>query len=210
MRQSERTLELGRGNHLDVHDRFQNCRLGLLERIPDRSNGSDHESHLGRINRVEPSVLEHVSDTGDGRSTKRSLLTSLFETLFQKNKKDQSLTNGLLEKSHRAHTNLFDSRDEAVRDRTRDNPRLELDVFAGLRVNLHRLNVTLHLGVLSGSSRLLLMDVLKVGPLGNRLPERYSGFTGRALDVVLSLQSLDVDLEVEFSHSGNNRLQLGY
>lgn len=107
-------------------------------------------------------------------------------------------------------THLLDSRDETSWDGTSDDPALELDVDPlVLRVNLHRLNVPLDLCKLSTSTRLLLVREVEFGSLGDRFPEGDSGTTGRAFDVVLSAESLDVDFEVELSHAGDDGLSTG-
>lgn len=82
----------------------------------------------------------------------------------------------------------------------------ERDVLAGLLVHLHRLDPADDATELARATRLLLVRVAEVGPLGNRLAEGDAGLPGRALDAVLPAHALDVDLEVEFTHSGNDGL----
>jgi hypothetical protein len=82
----KRTLELGRSDDLDGHDRLEDDGLGLVEYLSDGLNGGGDESKLRRINCVESSVLEDVSDAGDGRAVEGSLLEGDSETLQTKNK----------------------------------------------------------------------------------------------------------------------------
>lgn len=107
----------------------------------------------------------------------------------------------------RDRTHLLDRGDVSGRNRSSHDPRLEGDVGTELSIELHRLDESLNLSVLSGSSSLLLVRVLELGGLGDRLPESDSRLSGLALDSVLSLQSFDVDLEVELSHSGDDGLR---
>lgn len=53
------------------------------------------------------------------------------------------------------------------------------------------------------------MREVELGSLGDRFPEGDSGTTSRAFDVVLSAESLDVDLEMELSHAGYDGLGIG-
>lgn len=106
-----------------------------------------------------------------------------------------------------SEANLLNRGDVGSRDRSGHDPRLKDDVGLELGVPRHRLDEALDFSELSGSSRLLLMGVLELGGLGDGFPECDSRLSGLALYSVLSLESLDVDLEVELSHSGDDGLQ---
>ena len=74
----------------------------------------------------------------------------------------------------------------------------ELNVLTGSRICLHRLDETDDPRILARAAILLVVRVEEVRPLGDRLAEGYTRFARDAVDVVLTLHSLDIDLEVEF------------
>lgn len=101
---------------------------------------------------------------------------------------------------------LFDGGDELERYVPSDNTVIKRCIFPCILIHLHRLNNTLDTAVLTGSSGLLLVNVVELGCLGDGLTEGNSGFAGDARDVVLPFHPFDVDVEVELSHAGDDCL----
>lgn len=103
-------------------------------------------------------------------------------------------------------TYLFNGRNVLRRDVTSNNPVLKRGILARVRVDLHRLQVSLNLTKLSGSTTLLLVHIVESAGAGDCLSEGDSWFTSDTADVVLSLHSLDVDIQMQFSHSRDDGL----
>ncbi len=77
---------------------------------------------------------------------------------------------------------------------------LEVAVF-------QRLHVAGDTAVLPGTTGLLLVGVVELGPLADRLAIGHLRRAGLHLGVVLAPHALHVDLQVEFSHAGNDGLR---
>lgn len=103
---------------------------------------------------------------------------------------------------------LFDSRDVLRGNVTTDNSVLERSVFVGVGIHLHRLDLSLDSTVLTRSTRLLLVRVLELGALGDGLSEGDSGFTGDTRHTILSLHSLNIDVEMQFTHARDDSLRV--
>lgn len=86
------------------------------------------------------------------------------------------------------------------------NQVFEPDIFPTLFVLLHGLNVPDYSSVLSGSASLFLVCILELCTSSERLTERHFGFAGRALHIILPSHALDVNFQMEFSHTGDDRL----
>lgn len=82
----------------------------------------------------------------------------------------------------------------------------ELGVLARLLVHRHRFDEANDTRILASTARLLLVRVEEIRALRDRLAECNAGLAGRALDVVLALHALDVDLEVQLAHTGDDGL----
>jgi hypothetical protein len=95
-----------------------------------------------------------------------------------------------------ATTHLLNSRDVLIWDVSTDDPVLKRHVLAGVRIHGHRLDPSLDLSKLTGTSTLLLVHIVKLARLGDGLAEGHTRFTGDTRHVVLSLHPLDVDVQV--------------
>ena len=78
--------------------------------------------------------------------------------------------------------------------------------FIVLAILVERLDESTYLTVLTGTAGLLLMCVLKVGPLGDSLAVCNLRCTSGDLGLVLSLHSLDVYIKMKLSHTGDDCL----
>jgi hypothetical protein len=74
-------LELDGCDDLDGHDRLENDRLGLGERLTEGTDGAETEGKLRRIDLMVSTVLEDEATAGDGITRERTLLESLVEAL---------------------------------------------------------------------------------------------------------------------------------
>jgi len=86
---TRRTLELGRSDDLDRHDGLEDDGSSLEVSLSEGVESGGDESQLGRINSVETSILEDVSNSGDGGSVQSSPLQSLSESLSTPTKEKQ-------------------------------------------------------------------------------------------------------------------------
>ncbi len=103
-------------------------------------------------------------------------------------------------------THLLTGRDVVGRDVPAHDLVDALGVLARLLVHLHRLDEANDARVLAGTAELFLVRVEEVRALGDRLAEGDARLAGRALDVVLALHALYIDLEVELAHAGDDGL----
>ena len=103
-------------------------------------------------------------------------------------------------------SDLFDRRNEIGRDVPTHYHALEGNVLSGLWVRFHRLDVPDNFGVLTRASSLLLMRVGEIGALSDSLTECYARLASYAISVILSAHAFNIDLQVKFSHAGNNGL----
>lgn len=76
-------------------------------------------------------------------------------------------------------------------------------VLLGLVVGL---NVTSNAGIVTRTARLALKEEVKVGVAGDGLAVGDAGLSGNTLGLVLTLQALNIDLQVQLAHAGNNSL----
>lgn len=83
------------------------------------------------------------------------------------------------------------------------NSALEL-VFGLIAIGINRLNIANDSGVLAGSTRLFLVQIVEAVPLGDCLPIVDARLACFALDSVLSFDSFDVDLKVELAHAADD------
>lgn len=80
-------MEFGGGDDLNTHDGLEDDGTSLDVSLSEGVEGGGDESQLGRIDSVESSILEDVSNSSDDRSGERSLLQSLSESLDEADKK---------------------------------------------------------------------------------------------------------------------------
>lgn len=106
-------------------------------------------------------------------------------------------------------TYLFHSWDEIRRYTCTHDYVLKLDIFPSLRIALHGFDVPNDFRVLPRSTRLLLVRVIEIGLLRDRLPECDAWLASGAVYIVLAAHPLDVDLEVQFTHTRNDCLRKG-
>ena len=111
-----------------------------------------------------------------------------------------------MEEKGEEQTDLLNGRDVSGGNVASDDVRLEGGILSGRLVKLHGFDAADNLTVLTRSSRLLLVRVGEFDRLRDGLSESDAGFAGDTLDVVLSLHALDVDVEVELTHSRNDGL----
>lgn len=105
-------------------------------------------------------------------------------------------------------TYLFDCWNVIGRNGTSHDLIVECDVFSGLRIHFHRLDVTDDLGVLASTSGLFLVNVREIRPLGNRLAEGDAGLAGDTVNIVFPPHTFDVNFEMEFAHTRYDGLYL--
>ena len=106
-------------------------------------------------------------------------------------------------------SDLFNGGNEIGRDVPTHYHALEGNVLSRLWVRFHRLDVPDNFGVLTRASSLLLMRIGEIRALSDSLTECYSRFSSDAIGVILSAHAFNIDLQVKFSHAGNNGLDKG-
>lgn len=79
-----RTLELDRRSNVDLHNRLENDRAALRERLAEGTLSRQAESQLGRVDLVSRAVLEDELATRDLVARKRATLEGVAETLKSK------------------------------------------------------------------------------------------------------------------------------
>ena len=77
-------------------------------------------------------------------------------------------------------------------------------VFGLITVGINRFYKANDSGILTGSSRLFLVQIVKIIPLGDGLPIVDAWLTCFALDSVLSFDSFDINLKVELAHAADD------
>lgn len=195
-----RTLELGRRDDLDSHDRLKDDRPGGHVDLTDGTDDGETESQLGRIDDVRETIGEDEADADDGVTGQGALLDRLEETLPIR-------CQHLLSHEH-SITHLFTSRNILVRDVGTHELVREGDILAGLLVPLHGLDPTHDTSELTSTTSLLLVGVREIGTLGDSLAVGDTRLTGGAFDVVFTAHTLDVDLQVKFTHTGDDGLRI--
>ena len=106
----------------------------------------------------------------------------------------------------RASKSLLDGRNVFRGNRAASNLVDELEFLVALVIRLDRHNTARDLAVLTRPAGLLLVRVRELDRLRDRFPISHLGLAGLDLTGVLTLHALDVDLEMEFTHSGDDRL----
>ena len=98
---------------------------------------------------------------------------------------------------------LLDRGDELGRDRAAAHLVHELEVLVALGQGL---DVAGHAAVLAGAAGLLLVRVVELGALRDRLAVGHLRRARLDLAAVLALHALDVDVEVQLAHAGDDGL----
>src|SRR5581483_11914116 len=168
---------LVRNGHLDLHDRLEQDRVGLLVRALERHRAGDLERHLRRVDGVVRAVDEQDADALDGRA-------------------------GELAVEHRLLDSLVDRRTEALRDDAADD--LVDELVPG--VARDRLEDDVAVAVLASAARLLLVLALRARLLADRLEVRHPLLAELDVDAEPALQTLDGDLDMHLAHAGDELL----
>mmetsp|Transcript_17040 Transcript_17040/g.30531 ORF Transcript_17040/g.30531 Transcript_17040/m.30531 type:complete len:528 (-) Transcript_17040:940-2523(-) len=175
---------LGSGD-IDLHDRLTEAGLGLHHTLPEASTTGDFESHNGRVDIVVGTIQEGGLESADGEASERSSHGFGLNTL-------DNTRNVLL-----GHGTTLDFRHE-----------LEARGVV-LLSSLPRLEVDDDAGVLSGSSRLLLVGVIDFGLGGDGLTVGDLRSTDVAFDVELASHTVNDNVEVQLSHTFDDGLSRG-
>ena len=170
-------LELIGGRDVGLHEGLQHLTVGLLESLLEGHLSSQAESVIGGVSNVSRTVVDDHLDTNDLVAKERTLLARLLETLGA-------------------------SAEELLGNAAADDLLLKevcLRVLVGL-------NPAGNTGIVSRTTRLALQEEVKLGSLANSFSVRDTGLSGHAVYLVLSAKTLDVDFEMEFSHTRNDGL----
>src|SRR5512142_1451596 len=169
--------ELLGGEHLDLHDRLEEDRSGLLAGVLERHGTGDLEGDFVRVDVVVGAVVDgdlHVDDRVAG-------LDAAIERFLHA---------------------LLDGGDELARDGAAGDLVDELVAFAaGLR-----LDPQVTMAVLAAAARLLDVLAFGLGVLGDGLAVRDLRPAHVAFHLVLALHAVDDDVEVKLAHAGNDEL----
>ena len=169
-------LELARPLHRDLHHRLEDPRPRPAVGLAEGRPGRDLEGHVRGVDGVGVAVVEHHPHPDDREADQAAL-------------------------GERAAETLVAGRDELGRDGAAADLVDELVVPP-----LARLDVAGHPGVLARAAGLLAVQVVEVGPLRDRLA--VGDLRGAGLDhgAVLAAHPLDVDVEVQLAHAGDDGL----
>ena len=174
-----RALELAGALDLDLHHRLQQHRLRLGERLAHRRLGADLERHVGAVDLVVRAVFEIDRQADDRIPGDRAL------------------------GQHRAEA-LLDGRDELLGNPPADDVLLEQEGLFGV-VGQH-VEPADDVGVLARAAGLLAVPGVELGGLRGRLAVVHLRRADLDRDVVLAANPLDVDLQVQLAHAGDDRL----
>jgi len=137
--------------------------------------GGGLKGHIGGIYGMIGPVVDHHLDTGNGKFELGTLLQGLAEALFT-------------------------GRDVLGRDSSAD------DIVFKNEISLRgRLYVAGYPAVLPGAAGLFLVDIVEIGPLGNRFAIGNPGISGSNLGGVFPSHALHIHIEMQLPHAGNDR-----
>jgi len=173
------TLELFGDLNLDIHDRLEDDRRGLSVSLLETVDGSETESNFVGIDGVSSTIDDGELDALHHATSVGTLLSNFFET-------------------------LLDGGNEFRRNVVTRESVDELVVEALLSIN--RLDVTNDAGELTGTTGLLLVEVVELGLASDGLAVVDLGETNDNLAVVLTLDTLAVDFKVQFTHTRDDGL----
>src|SRR5690242_15071352 len=100
---------------------------------------------------------------------------------------------------HRVANSLLDRLDVFPRNRTTGDLILKHKTFSG-----RRLDLDLDVSVLTATTRLFLVNLFTRSGPGDRLAISHLRLTDICFDAKLTLHSIDDDLEVKFTHTGDD------
>src|SRR5262245_32971912 len=162
---------------LDAHHRLEQHRLRLLGCVLERHRTRDLERHFRRVDVVVRTVVQLDPDVVDRVAGEHAAREGFLDA-------------------------FVDRLDELLGDRASDD--LVLEDVAGAR--LARMEMNLRVTVLTAAAGLLRVLHLAVGGARQRLLVGDLRLADGCLDVELALQAVDDDLEVQLTHSADDRL----
>ncbi|KAH3669422.1 hypothetical protein OGAPHI_001543 [Ogataea philodendri] len=188
---NNRTLELGWRRHHNVHDWFQHNGLGTHKRLFERELRGSLERQLRRVHHVSLTIVNQHVHSQNTRARQWTLLDALVESLLT----GQQIL-------------LWDLTSNNLGLEVIDEPDIVLGSGSHVLRIAHGggLELSHHLGVLTGTSRLLLVGVLERSRAQNGFSVRNAWPAHCAVHVVLTAHSLDVDLQMELAHSADDGL----
>eukprot|EP00302_Diacronema_sp_CCMP2436_P025919 CAMPEP_0179931864 /NCGR_PEP_ID=MMETSP0983-20121128/10922_1 /TAXON_ID=483367 /ORGANISM="non described non described, Strain CCMP 2436" /LENGTH=262 /DNA_ID=CAMNT_0021836351 /DNA_START=321 /DNA_END=1111 /DNA_ORIENTATION=+ len=165
-------------DHLHAHHRLHQTRVRGAEALARGCAAGDLKGHHGRVNVVVGAVDQGGLEADHGEARDDTGAHDALEALGHAG--DVLLGHGA----------ALDVGDE----------------LEALRARLERLEADLDLGVLAAAARLLLVDVLNLGRLGDALAVSHLRGAHVGLDLELALHPVDDDLEVQLAHAGDHGL----
>ena len=200
---SKLTLELDGSNDVDLHDGLENNGSTFRESFTESTLSGESESQFGRIDLMSSSVFENKFTTRDRVTSEDTSLECVVESLSCEN---PSVTEESV-KRERKKAHFLNRRNVSSGNVSSDNVRFESGILSGSLIQFHRFDSTDDFTILTGTSRLFLVSVSELDRFSDGFTESDTRFAGDTLDVVLSLHTLDVDVEVELTHSGDDSLR---
>lgn len=170
-------LELVGGGDGGLHQGLEDLATSIVESLSESHLGGQVEGVIGRISNVGGTIIDNHLGTNNLVAQERTLLTSNIETLGT-------------------------SRQELVGDVTTNDLRL---VVVLIRLVV-RLDPTSNTGKVTRTTALSLQQEIVVSLASNGLAVGNTGLAGDTLGLVLSLETLDVNLKVQFTHTRNDGL----
>jgi hypothetical protein len=171
------TLELGGRGDGRLHQGLQDLGSSLCEGLAESLGCGVLESHFTGIDSVRGTIVDDHGGTQYAVAKQGTLHSGLVETLLA-------------------------SIQELLRKVVTSNLSFELVFFEGLG----RLHPSDNASEISGPTRLLLQGVVEVDALGERLTVSDLGLTSFDLHAVLTAHALDINVQVQFTHTGDNSL----
>src|SRR5690606_31809958 len=166
-----------RGHHLDLHDRLQQDRIGLVETVLETHRTGDLEGHLVGVDFVVRTVNQTNLDVDHRVSCHRST-------------------------GHRFANALVDRWYIFLRHRTAD--RLVDELVTG--ATIPRLDLENDMAVLALAARLTHKLAFLPDRLANRLAIGDLRLADVRFDIELATHAVDEDVEMQLTHTGNDRL----
>ncbi len=161
----------------DLHDRLKDDRLSFAVGFTEAGASGDLERHIRRVDGVVLPIVDTSADTDDGEADEVSALKGGLEAF---------VAGGL---EFFGDDTTHDVVDEFVWDA----------LFA-------RFDITSNTCVLTGTTRLFFVGVVKVGAFGDGFAVSDLGLTDKDFNAVFAFDAFDVDFEVEFTHPTDDGL----
>ncbi|CAH0056777.1 unnamed protein product [Clonostachys solani] len=170
-------LELVGGGDGGLHEGLEDLAAGLLEGLAEGHLRGEVEGVVGRVGNVGGAVVDDHLGADDVVAQEGALVGRGLEALGA-------------------------GSEELVGDVAADDLAL-VEVLAGLLVGL---DPTRDAGEVAGAAALALEQEVEVGAVGDGLAVGDAGLAGDAVGLVLTAETLDVDLQVQFAHAGDDGL----